>query len=151
MSITDCGRLWACLSPRKFSRYVPKPPKVSYAGGVLLERTLKPTPLEAFLERFYRALRRVFPGCVTLSQAVAFNMFLALSPMILVIFGVVASSPAFRLALQESMGRLRVVLPPGTIGIVSSFFSRHSTHPLRWVLLGLGGTLLAGTQVMKLL
>jgi membrane protein len=78
-------------------------------------------------------------------------MFLALSPMILVIFGVVASSAAFRLALEESMARLRIVLPPGTIGIVSSFFIRHSTHPWRWVLLGLGGTLLAGTQMMKLL
>ena len=131
--------------------HVPKPAKVSYSGDALHEQTLKSSPIDAFSERFYRAFRRVFPDCVTLTQAVAFNMFLALSPMILVIFGIVASSPAFRLALQESMGRLRVVLPPGTIGMVSSFFSSHSTHPLRWISLGLGGTVLAGTQMMKLL
>ena len=112
---------------------------------------MKPDPVEAFSLRFYRAFRRVFPNCVTLTQAVAFNMFLASSPMILVVFGVVASSAAFRQALEEIIVRLRIVLPPGTLGIVSSFLGRRTIHPWRWVLLGLGGTLLAGTQMMKLL
>lgn len=78
-------------------------------------------------------------------------MFLAFSPMILVVLGAVAGSSAFRQALQGIIERLRIVLPPGTLGILSGFLARHNTHPWQWVLLGLGGTLLAGTQMMKLL
>jgi len=78
-------------------------------------------------------------------------MFLAFSPMILVVLGAMAGSSSFRLAMQEIVARLRIVLPPGTLGILSSFLSRHSTRPWQWIALGLGGTLLAGTQMMKLL
>jgi len=94
---------------------------------------------------------RVIPDCVTQTQAVAFNMFLAFSPMILVVLGAVAGSVAFRQALQGIIDRLRVVLPPGALGLLSGFLARHNSNPLQWVLLGLGGTLLAGTQMMKLL
>jgi membrane protein len=104
-----------------------------------------------FLRRFYRAVLRVFPSCVTLSQAVAFNMFLAFSPMILVVLGAVAGSAAFRQALQGIIERLRIVLPPGTLTILYNFLGRHGTQSWQWVLLGLGGTLLAGTQMMKLM
>jgi membrane protein len=107
--------------------------------------------VSAFSHRFGRAVLRVIPNCITLSQAVAFNMFLAFSPMMLVVLGVVAGSAAFRQALQGIIARLRIVLPPGTLSILSGFLSRHSTHPWQWILLGLGGTLLAGTQMMKLL
>jgi YihY family inner membrane protein len=112
---------------------------------------LKPDTTQAFFERFYRALLRVVPGCITLSQAVAFNMFLAFSPMILVVLGAVAGSAAFRQALQGIIARLRIVLPPGTLSILNNFLGRHGTQSWQWILLGLGGTLLAGTQMMKLL
>ena len=78
-------------------------------------------------------------------------MFLAFSPMILVVLGAFAGSAAFRQALQGIIERLRIVLPPGTLSILSGFLARHSMHPWQWVLLGLGGTVLAGTQMMKLL
>jgi membrane protein len=78
-------------------------------------------------------------------------MFLAFSPMILVVLGAVAGSAAFRQALQGIIERLRIVLPPGTLSILNGFLARHNMHPWQWVLLGLGGTLLAGTQMMKLL
>jgi len=107
--------------------------------------------MSPFFQRFYRAVRRVFPSCVTQTQAVAFNTFLAAFPMLLLVLGTVASSAAFKQALQGIIVRLRPVLPPGTISILSAFLSRHSTHPWQWVLLGMGGTLLAGTQMMKLL
>jgi membrane protein len=112
---------------------------------------LNPETISAFLRRFFRACFRVVPSCITLSQAVAFNMFLAFSPMILVVLGAVAGSAAFRQALQGIIDRLRIVLPPGTLGILNNFLGRHSTQSWQWVLLGLGGTLLAGTQMMKLL
>jgi len=112
---------------------------------------LKSDTISTFLQRFYRAVLRVVPGCVTLTQAVAFNMFLAFSPMILVVLGAVAGSAAFRQALQGIIDRLRIVLPPGTLGILNNFLGRHTPQSWQWVLLGLGGTLLAGTQMMKLL
>jgi len=84
-------------------------------------------------------------------QAVAFNMFLSFAPMILIVLGTVAGSAAFRQALEGILGQLRIVLPPGTFNLVSSFLERRSAHPLQLIALGLGGTLLAGTQMMKLL
>jgi len=107
--------------------------------------------MSPFFHRFYRAVLRVIPDCITQTQAVAFNIFLAFFPMLLLVLGTVASSSAFEQALQGMVVRLRPVLPPGTVSILSAFLSRHSTHPWQWVLLGLGGTLLAGTQMMKLL
>ena len=71
--------------------------------------------------------------------------------MILVVLGAVAGSAAFRQALQVIIDRLRIVLPPGTLSILSNFLGRHPRQSWDWVLLGLGGTLLAGTQMMKLL
>jgi YihY family inner membrane protein len=112
---------------------------------------LKPDTISAFLERFYRAVLRVVPSCITLTQAVALNMFLAFSPMILVVLGAVAGSAGFRQALAGMIERLRIVLPPGTLSILNNFLGRHPRQSWEWVLLGLGGTLLAGTQMMKLL
>ena len=39
-----------------------------------------------------RALARIFPDCVTLCQAIAFNMFLAAMPMLLILMGVASLS-----------------------------------------------------------
>jgi YihY family inner membrane protein len=103
------------------------------------------------LQRFQRAVLRVVPSCVTLTQAVALNMFLAFSPTILVVLGAVAGSAGFRQALEGIIARLRIVLPPGTFGILNNFLGQHPRQSWEWVLLGLGGTLLAGTQMMKLL
>jgi len=130
---------------------IPKSCKVGYPDWDLPEKTLNPEMISAFFHRFYRAVLRVVPNCVTLSQAVAFNMFLAFSPMILVVLGAVAGSVAFRQALQGMIDRLRIVLPPGTLSILNNFLGRHGTQSWQWVFLGLGGTLLAGTQMMKLL
>ena len=71
--------------------------------------------------------------------------------MILVVLGVMAGSPAFRQALEGILDRLRIVLPPGSFSILSGFLARRSAHPWELIALGLGGTLLAGTQMMKLL
>jgi len=107
--------------------------------------------MKPFLHRLYRAVLRVIPNCVTQTQAVAFNMFLAFFPMLLVVLGAVVGSVPFQLAFRGMIVRLRPVLPPGSLTVLNSFVSQHSSHPWRWVLLGLGGTLLAGTQMMKLM
>jgi len=148
VSIAEWIRL---AGPQILSRLVPKREKVGYSDGVLSERTLKPDSTPTFFRQFYRAVLRVFPNCITLTQAVAFNMFLAFSPMILVVLGAVAGFAGFRQALQGIIERLRIVLPPGTLSILNNFLLRNSPQSWQWILLGLGGTLLAGTQMMKLL
>jgi len=107
--------------------------------------------MSTFTYRFYRAVLRVIPGCITQSQAIAFNMFLAFFPMLLVVLGSVASSAPLHLALQGMVAGLGPLLPPGANVILNAFLTRHSSHPLDWLLLGMGGTLLAGTQMMKLM
>src|SRR5437870_13892688 len=48
--------------------------------------------MRAVLRSFLRSVPRVYPGCIMLAQAVAFNMFLAFFPMLLIEAGVLTSS-----------------------------------------------------------
>lgn len=106
--------------------------------------------MDGFWNRLYRALKRVIPSCIGQAQAVAFNMFLASMPMLLIVMGVVSTSARLADGFNELIMRLRTVLPPGVHVIILRFIVHHSTHPWRWISLGLGGTLLAGTQMMRL-
>ena len=104
--------------------------------------------MDRLLKNLFRGLGRIFPDCITLSQAIAFNMFLAFFPLLLLALGVLSSTAAFHDALREIPERLRLILPPGSEDIVTQYFVRKGQHPWKWFLLGLGGTLLAGSQVM---
>jgi len=104
--------------------------------------------MDRLLKDLFRGLGRIFPDCITLSQAIAFNMFLAFFPMLLLALGVISSTAAFHGALHEVPERLKLILPPGSDDVVTQYFVRKGTHPWKWFLLGLGGTLLAGSQVM---
>ena len=96
-----------------------------------------------------RALGRIFPDCMMLSQAIAFNMFLAFFPVLLLALGVLGSTSLFHDALSEIPMRLSLILPPGSTDVVFGYFVRKgAANPWQWISLGLGGTLLAGTQVM---
>ncbi len=94
------------------------------------------------------AVGRVFPDCMTLGQAIAFNMFLAFFPLLLLALGLLGATSLFPDALKEIPDRLAMILPPGSSHVVGEYFVRRAVHPWRWFTLGLGGTLLAGTQVM---
>ena len=104
--------------------------------------------MDRLLRLLFRGFGRVFPGCITLSQAIAFNMFLAFFPMLLLVLGVLSSNESFHSALRDLPEHLRVILPPGSEDVVVQYFMRKGVHPWKWFLLGLGGTLLAGSQVM---
>jgi membrane protein len=104
--------------------------------------------MESFLKNFFRGLGRLFPDCLTLSQAIAFNMFLAFFPILLLILGILSSRTIFHNELRELPERLRTILPPGSGDIVTQYFVRKGQHPWKWFLLGLAGTLIAGSQVM---
>lgn len=104
--------------------------------------------IQRVLRNLVRAFGRIFPDCVTLSQAVAFNMFLAFFPLLLLALGLLSGTSLFPEALREIPNRLISILPPGSARVVAAYFVRRTIHPGRWILLGLGGTLLAGTQTM---
>ncbi len=104
--------------------------------------------MAAFLKNFAGALRRLFPDCITLSQAIAFNMFLAFFPLLLFALGLLGGTSLFHDALREIPRGLDLILPPGSSDVLADYFVRRAAHPERWIWLGLGGTLIAGTQVM---
>ena len=104
--------------------------------------------IKRVVSNLLRAFGRIVPDCVTLSQAVAFNMFVAFFPLLLLALGLLGGTSLFPEALREIPNRLMAILPPGSARVVAEYFVRRTAHPGRWVVLGLGGTLLAGTQTM---
>jgi membrane protein len=94
---------------------------------------------------------RVFPRCSMISQAIAFNLFLAFFPALLIAVGLATSPIGGRTNLFDLISDLTTFLPPGSQQIVSEFLIKRGPEAWKWALLGLGGTLLAGSQVMKLL
>jgi membrane protein len=100
-------------------------------------------------KKLFRTLARVIPQCGMVSQAVAFNMFLAFFPTLLVALGLVSSSLRGKSG-QELALRLSEILPPGSWQLVSELLL-HRENAWQWVFLGWVGTLLVGSQVMKLI
>jgi membrane protein len=94
---------------------------------------------------------RVFPRCSMVSQAVAFNLFLAFFPTLLIAVGLATSPIGRRTNLLDLITDLTQVLPPGSKEIVSEFLINRGPEAWKWALLGWAGTLLAGSQVMRLL
>jgi membrane protein len=86
-----------------------------------------------------------------IAQAIAFNLFLAFFPTLLIAVGLATSPIGGRTALFDLISDLTSFLPPGSQQIVSEFLVRRGPEAWKWALVGLGGTLIAGTQVMKLL
>jgi membrane protein len=94
---------------------------------------------------------RVFPRCGMISQAIAFNLFLAFFPALLIMVGFATSRIGGRTSLFDLITDLTAFLPPGSQGIVSEFLVRRGPDAWKLALLGWTGTLLAGSQVMRLL
>jgi membrane protein len=109
-----------------------------------------PMPLSSVAKKLFRTTARVIPQCGMVSQAVAFNMFLAFFPSLLVVLGLMSRSLSGKNG-QDLALRLSVILPPGSWQLVSDFLLRQEVNPWDWVLLGWVGMLLVGLQVMKLI
>ena len=103
-----------------------------------------------FSAQLWGAFGRVFPRCSTISQAIAFNVFLAFFPTLLLAMGFASSWIGSRTALLEAIRDFTEFLPPGSQGIVIDFL-RHSGDIWKLAALGWFGCLIGGTQVMKLL
>jgi membrane protein len=109
----------------------------------------RPMQIERTCRHLVRSCTRIFPDCLVLCQAIAFNMFLAFFPLLLFSLGFLAITSHFVDALREIPDRLSLILPPGSMTVIAAYFVRRVARPWRWMLGGLIGTLLAGTQVMS--
>lgn len=102
------------------------------------------------LRRVYRTFARVFPRCGVISQAIAFNLFLAFFPILLIVVALATSRIGGRTNLLDLITNLTQFLPPGSQGIVSEFLVKRGPEAWKVAVVGWAGTLLAGSQVMKL-
>src|SRR5271163_2965095 len=105
----------------------------------------------SLLRRTYRTFTRVFPRCGMVSQAIAFNLFLAFFPALLIMVGFATSPICGRTSLFDLIRDLTEFLPPGSQSIVSEFLVKRGPEAWKLALVGWAGTLLAGSQVMRLL
>jgi membrane protein len=105
----------------------------------------------AFFRHAYGAIARVFPGCSMIAQAIAFNLFVAFFPTLLIVVGLASSRIGGRTNLLDLITDFTHFLPPGSQQIVSEFLVKRGPEAWKILVLGWAGTLLAGSQVMKLL
>ena len=68
--------------------------------------------------KLFQTLVRVVPQCLTISQAVAFNMFLAFFAILLIVLGLLKSTLEGKTGEELAM-RLSTILPPGSWQLVS--------------------------------
>jgi membrane protein len=78
-------------------------------------------------------------------------MFLAFFPMLLLLLGLVSQWDFLRNGVEEMFTSLGPLMPPGMVQVLADFLAKHADNPLSWATVGLVGTLLAGTQMMRLL
>jgi membrane protein len=101
--------------------------------------------------KIWGVIGRVFPRCSVISQAIAFNVFLAFFPTLLMAVGLASSWIGTRTALLDTIRDFTQFLPPGSQGIVAEFLTKRGPEVWRFAVLGWVGSLVGGTQVMKLL
>lgn len=107
--------------------------------------------VRSVLRRSFRIFRRVFPPCSMISQAVAYNLFLAFFPTLLLAVAVATSSVGSHTALLDLINDFTYFLPPGSRQIVAEFLVKRAPQAWKWAIIGWAGTLIAGSQVMKLI
>jgi membrane protein len=106
--------------------------------------------LIALAKKLFQTLARVIPQCGMVSQAVAFNMFLAFFAVLLTALSLMKSSLEGE-GGQDLAVRISAILPPGSWQLISAYVLRQEVNAWYLALIGWVGTLLVGSQVMKLI
>jgi membrane protein len=106
--------------------------------------------LASLAKKLFRTLVRVIPQCGMVSQAVAFNVFLAFFAVLLIALSLMKGSLEGD-GGQEVTIRLSAILPPGSWQLISAFVLREEVNTWYLALAGWIGTLLVGSQVIKLI
>jgi membrane protein len=95
-----------------------------------------------------RAILRVVPAALTQAQAIAFVMFLSFFPVLLLSLGLLSLSGWSADPARELPASFQLVLPAGSIRLISEFLERMPGSPWKLISLGLFGTFLFVTQAM---
>jgi membrane protein len=98
--------------------------------------------INSLAKKLLRTLAKVIPQCSMISQAVAFNMFLAFFAILLIVLSLMKSSLEGKGGPELAM-RLSAILPPGSWQLVSDTLLRPEVNS--WYLA------LFGSQMMKLI
>ena len=106
--------------------------------------------LTALIKKLFRTLARVIPQCSMVSQAVAFNMFLAFFAVLVTALSLMKSSLEEEGGQQVAM-RISAGLPPGTWQLLSGYVLHQEVNTWYLALIGWVGTLLVGSQMIKLM
>ncbi|HVO57855.1 MAG TPA: YihY/virulence factor BrkB family protein [Dongiaceae bacterium] len=86
-----------------------------------------------------------------ITQAIAYNLFLAFFPTLLLIVAIATSPLGSHTNMLDLVTNFTKYLPPGSRQIVSEFLIKRGPQAWKWAVVGWAGTLLAGSQVMKLI
>jgi membrane protein len=105
----------------------------------------------AVAKRALSMFGRVFPRCSMIAQAVAFNLFLAFFPALLIAVAVATSRIGRHTSLFDLISDFTALLPAESQQTVAQFLVHRGPQAWKLALLGSTGTLLAGSQVMRLL
>ena len=106
--------------------------------------------LTVLSRKLIRTLARIIPQCGMVSQAVAFNMFLAFFAVLLTALSLMKSSLEGE-GGQEAAMRISAILPPGSWQLMSAYVLGQEVNAWYLALIGWVGTLLVGSQVIKLI
>src|SRR5258706_7116525 len=105
----------------------------------------------ALSKRALSMFGRVFPRTSMIAQAIAFNLFLAFFPTLLIAVGLATSPIGGRTALFDLILDFTSFLPPGSQQNVFEVLVKGGPEAWEWGLVGVGGTLLSRTHVVRLL
>lgn len=106
--------------------------------------------ISAFGKKLFGTVARVIPQCSMISQAVAFNMFLAFFSLLLILLSLMKGSLEGQ-GGQELAMRLSAILPPGSWQLISENLLRPEVNTWYLAIFGWAGMLLVGSQVIKLI
>ena len=106
--------------------------------------------VSAVAKKLGRTLARVIPQCSMISQAVAFNMFLAFFALLLIVLSLMKGSLEGQ-GGQELAIRFSAILPPGSWQLISGGLLRPEVSTWYLAIFGWAGMLLVGSQVIKLI
>jgi membrane protein len=106
--------------------------------------------LDSLVKKLFRTLARIIPQCGMVSQAVAFNMFLAFFAVLLTALSLMKSSLEGESGKEVAM-RISAILPPGSWQLISAYVLPQEVNAWYLALFGWVGTLLVGSQVIKLI
>src|SRR5260221_7416273 len=104
----------------------------------------------SLFNRSVRTFSRIFPRCGMISQAIAFNLFLAFFPTLLLAVSVATSRWGSQTNMLDMITNFTAYLPPGSRQIVSEFMIKRSPQAWKLAGLALGGRANRGAYTVQL-